>query len=38
MKDKAAFIEYKNKVMLHYLERPNEWHGNKVSRKEVSDC
>ncbi|EAS01344.1 hypothetical protein TTHERM_00149540 (macronuclear) [Tetrahymena thermophila SB210] len=32
MKDKLAFIRYKNKIMLHYINKPHKWNSNKKKR------
>jgi len=29
MNDKLAFIKYKNKIMLHYINKPHKWNSNK---------
>lgn len=32
MNDKLAFIRYKNKIMLHYINKPHKWNSNKKKK------
>ena len=34
MNDKLAFIKYKNKIMLHYINNPHKWNSNKKKTAE----